>query len=106
MVKSIKDTAFFVKQPRIIEDLNFPLSFESKKKFVIEKTIELSDIEYENFITDLRVERYFIEENAHLCYIDEKDVYHCILIKEFNNSGILVQSDKSSFSKYVALYKK
>lgn len=107
MITNIKNKAFFAKYPHKIEDLCSPHLIESKKIFVVEKIIELTNMEYENFITDLCVERHFIEKNASLCYIDDNDVWHCLLVKEiYRDYGVLVQSDKCIFPKYAAYYEK
>jgi len=47
------NTAFFVRHPFRIEDLKTPHPYEQRKPFVVVKTIELSKIDYENFIADL-----------------------------------------------------
>nr|WP_274964263.1 hypothetical protein [Tepidanaerobacter syntrophicus] len=74
-------TAFFVKHPFRIEDLKVPHRYETRKRFAVVKTIELSKIDYENFIADLCVDRTFIEENKGLCKIDEDGVWLCLLVK-------------------------
>ena len=55
-------TAFFVKHPFRIEDLKVPHRYETRKRFVVVKTIELSKIDYDNFVADLCVDRIFIEK--------------------------------------------
>jgi hypothetical protein len=74
-----QNTAFFVKQPFQIEDLRCPHFLEQRQPYVIEKTIDLARIDYENLITDLTVDRWFIEENKRLCRIDDDGVWHCLL---------------------------
>ena len=40
-----------------------------------------------------------------LCHIDSNDMWHCILVKQYKNSGgVLVQSDGCEFAKYVAYF--
>ena len=56
-------TAYFVLLPFRLEDLTCPHRVDKRNPYVIEKTIQLAKIDYENFITDLCVERWFIEEN-------------------------------------------
>jgi hypothetical protein len=48
-------TAFFVKHPFRIEDLKVPHRYETRKRFAVVKTIELSKIDYDNFVADLCV---------------------------------------------------
>ena len=105
MSKDIDNTAFFIKCPRRIEDfkkLNIP---EQRKVFTIEKTIVLSKYDYENFISDFCIDRWFIEENVNLCYVDDAEIWHCILVKQFGkNKGVLIQSDGCVYTKYAAYY--
>lgn len=96
-------TAFFVKLPYTIYDLLGPHHPDAEKPFVIEKTIYISKIDYENFITDLCVDRWFIEQNRRLCHIDENSNWHCILVKRYRSSnGILVMSGGRVFPYWAA----
>ena len=96
-------TAFFVSMPFQIEDLKRPHLISQQKPYIIEKTIELEEIDYENFITDLCVDRWFIEDNAKLCRIDENGAWHCLFIYEQGKlDGILVMSDGQVFPKWAA----
>lgn len=96
-------TAFFVKLSFRLEDLQRPHLASHRKPYVVEKTVELEEIDYENFITDLCVERWFIEENASLCRIDEDDVWHCILARQQGRTdGVLVMSEGRDFPKWAA----
>ena len=98
-------TAHFISYPYRIEDLRKPHLAAQEEPFVIEKTVELKKIDYENFIADLCVDRWFIEENAKLCFVDDEDVWHCILIRQIGKTdGVLVQSDGCVFAKYAAYY--
>ena len=60
-------TAFFVERPRRMDDLMCPHLPEWEREYEIVKTIRLSRIDYENFITDMVADRQFLEDNASLC---------------------------------------
>ncbi len=96
-------TAYFVRMPFRIEDLRRPHLASSERPYVVEKTVLLSSIDYENFVTDLCVDRQFIEENAGLCFVDDDGVWHCILAKRKNRpDGVLVMSDGRDFPLWAA----
>ena len=59
--------AHFVESPRTIDDLMEPHPIEQETAYEIVKTVKLSGIDYENFITDMIADRQFIEDNAALC---------------------------------------
>lgn len=56
----MKETAYFVKHPRILEDLKVPHFDEAEEAFEIVKIVSLSKIDYENFVTDLLADRPFL----------------------------------------------
>ena len=60
-------TAFFVERPRRIDELMCPHLPEWEREYEIVKTIRLSRIDYENFITDMVADRQFLADNASLC---------------------------------------
>lgn len=96
--------AHFVYFARRIDELMTEYPEDEGKEYVIEKTIELPKVEYENFASDLRPERGFIEKNKDLCRI-ESDIFHCVLVREQDESeGVLVMSDGENFPFLVALY--
>ena len=81
--------AYFVGKPRMIEDLLQPHPIESERPYEIVKTINLSGIDFENFITDMVADRQFLEDNAALCI-------RCLLVKHrITGEGILVVPDKA-----------
>ena len=53
----MQDRAYFVHQPRRIEDLYGPRPLEAYTPYRVIGTVELSQMAYENFITDLLAER-------------------------------------------------
>lgn len=99
----MRDTAHFVNLPFTLQDLRRPHFADDRRSFAIEKTVELELIEYENFITDLCVDRWYIEENADLMFIDADGVFHCLLVQcQGYDSGVLIMSDGCDFPKWAA----
>lgn len=98
----MKGHAFFVVRPRVIQDLRKPHFIEEERSFTVMKEIILPWIDYENFITDLLVDRQFLEDHASLCSIDVADV-NCLFIKpRKRDEGILVVPDGAFV--YMAAY--
>ena len=84
--------AFFVKKPRVLEDLQVAHPYENEHPYEIVKAIPLSSIEYENFYTDMVTDRQFLEDFAHLC--STGDVLKCIFVHQTGHGdGILVVPD-------------
>ena len=74
-----------------------------RKPYKIEQEIELGKIDYENFITDLCVDRWFIEKYMQLCRIDNDGVWHCIFVMQKGRTdGVLVMSEGEVFPKWAA----
>lgn len=85
--------ACFVTRPRTIQDLQLLDSVEDDQPYEIVKTVRLSWIDYENFITDMLADRQFLQEYAHLCH-KSKSVIKCLHVKyQKANKGILVVPD-------------
>lgn len=81
--------AYFVKLPRVINDLCRPHRPEDERSFEVVKVIYLAAIDYENFITDMLADRQFIEDHAHLC--EQADTWKCLLVRrQGGNDGVLV----------------
>ena len=94
-------TAYFVQNPRRIEELRVPHLVTSEKHFEIVRTVTLGRIDYENFITDMLVERQFIEDNAAACR--RGDIWKCLLVRQKGKpGGILVMPEKDGFVGYAA----
>jgi len=104
-VKDISElrTAYFVRDPFKLEDLTRPHFVHLRKAFVVEATIELSHIDYKNFITDLCADRPFIEKHIDLSRVDYDGVWHCILVKQSGKpGGVLVMSEGHDYPKWAA----
>ena len=67
--------AYFVENPRTIDDLSRPHPIESEKPYEIVKVINLAGIDYENFITDMVADRQFLEDNDALCSKDDSVIH-------------------------------
>ena len=81
--------AYFVESPRIIKDLMAPHPVERERLYEIVKTVKLAKIDYDNFITDMIADRYFIEDYAALC--SQGEVWRCLLVQQRGRSdGVLV----------------
>lgn len=97
--------AYFVHQPARISDLRRPHLTSDKRAYKIVKHIRLPVIDYVNFITDFYADRPFIEENQHLCRVDENGVWHCLLVTQLDSTsrdGVLVMSDGAVYPKWAA----
>lgn len=93
--------AYFVKRPRVIEDLRKPHPVEMENLYWVVKTIKLSAIDYENFITDMLADRQFIEDNAELC--GKGGVWRCLLVQKRGcQDGVLVLPEDGCFVGYAA----
>ena len=89
-------TAYFVRRPRTIADLQVPFPRELERLYEIVKTIHLRAIDYENFTTDLLADRAFIEGNAHLC--EQSSIWKSLLVHQRGlTDGILVMPENSCF---------
>jgi hypothetical protein len=96
-------TAFFVSMPFQFRDLLSLHLAGQRKPYVIEATVQLAKIDFENFITDLCVDRRFIEENTGLCRVDENGVWHCIFVhQKGRKDGVLVMPEGQGFPKWAA----
>ena len=77
--------AYFVESPRTIDDLMEPHPIEQETAYEIVKTVKLSGIDYENFITDMIADRQFIEDHAALC--SQGETWRCILVQRRGHTG-------------------
>lgn len=93
------NTAYFVKYPRIIEDLRKPHPVSNERPYEIIKEVTLAAIDYENFITDMLADRQFIEDNAGLCA--ESEPMKCLLVRRRGqHDGVLVVPGGNAFVKW------
>lgn len=96
------DTAYFVKSPRVIQDLAAPHPLEAEREYEVASRVALAGIDYENFVTDMLADRDFIGENAALC--GEGEVMRCMLVqRRGQDGGVLVVPERGSFVGWAAL---
>lgn len=98
-------TALFVKLPFTIKDLELVHLCNKRKPYKVEKVVEFTKTAYENFIIDLTVDRWYIENNKNLCFIDEDSLWHCLLIRKRGcQDGVLIMSEGTNYPKFAAWY--
>ena len=77
-----------------------------KKYYVIEKTIELDEKEFDEFADDLLEDRDFIKDNIDFMFVDSNSVWHCLLVKaKGRDEGLLIEAEGYSYSRYTALWR-
>ena len=92
----MEKTAWWVPDPARLEDLIQPNISESRQ-FVVAKAIRLPWDDYENFVTDLLVDREFLTENADVCTVDDDGTWHCLLVLHRGHTdGVLVMPDEQN----------
>ena len=102
----MRGSAYFVKKPSRLNNLLKPHRIEEEVPYEVVKTILLSQIDYENFATDLTVDREYIEQNALFCGIRD-GMWECLLIQQENaKGGILVMPEDRHWVGYAAYYGK
>lgn len=101
-----KGNAVFLHRPRRLDDLreqNGDPHSVKRVPYIVEATIELDWIDYENFITDLLADRWFLAEYANRCSVETQGgsvVYHCLLVSaKGRSSGVLVLPDGDHVAK-------
>lgn len=88
--------AFFVEHPRKIDELIKPHDIRDEKQFEVVKLIVLSHMDYENFVTDMLVQRDYLEKNAALC--EGGEYVRCMLVTVSScEIGVLVVPDYRGF---------
>ena len=94
-----RPTAYFVTVPRTTCDLHKPHLLEQERPYTIVSRISLSEIDYKNFITDMRADRQFLRDHAHLC---AGKIMKCLYIcQNKGQDGVLVVPDSQDYSGYV-----
>ena len=95
--------AYFVSDPRRIEDLQVLHLVEKERPYEIVKLVKLAKIDYENFITDMVADRQFIEDHADLC--SKGEVWRCLLVRQRGRTdGVLVIPEDGCFVDWAAYY--
>ena len=95
-------TAYFVKHPSVIEDLNIIHALDWEVPYQVVKEVFLQAIDFENFITDMTVGRQYIEDYCDLC--ENGEIKKCLLVRGRDpRLGILVFPDAREFVGWAAL---
>lgn len=95
--------ATFFRKANNISDLK--TSADPTTEFVIEKLVQLSQAEFDDFKGNLLRDYDFIEELHEFMYVDRDGVWHCIAVmSEDGGEVILSQSDGYSYSRYSAYH--
>ena len=95
--------AYFAEGPRTISDLRMPHTKEQELPYEIVNQVELAAIDFENFITDMKADRQFIEDNAPLCSCGE--TWKCILVRKRGGAGgILVMPKADRFVGWATIF--
>ena len=95
--------AYFVERPRRIEDLMVPHAIEKERPYRIVTEIQLSAIDYENFITDMLADRQFIEDHGRQC--KKGEIWKCLLVRRrVQPDGVLVMPEDGCFVGWAAYY--
>lgn len=101
----MKDHALFVKHPSRIDDLMRIHLPEDQTPFIIVKSVKLTRLDYENFISDLSVERAFLEENSDRCQTQPDGSLTCLFVHQRGrNDGILALPDQDGFVIWAAYW--
>lgn len=96
--------AFFVHRPRKIDELKVPHPIEKETDYLVVKRLILTPAEYKNFVTDMLVEREFLEKNAALLK-ERQDIVECLLVQiKGELDGILVVPNAGGFVKLAAYF--
>lgn len=101
----MRDTAWFVKYPRRIDELKLLHDLAAESAFEIVGRVELDDMDYDNFITDLLADRAFLEPYALVCGMG--DPLRCVLVSCPDRAdGVLVVPERGCYVQYAALYRR
>jgi len=96
-------TAYFVEYPFSFEDTRKPLSLHRGKTYEVIAIVDLPQIEFENFITDMTQWREFIDEHGLKCRVTTDGVWQSILVRQKgSDDGYLVMTDGYEYPRWVA----
>lgn len=96
------EKAYFVHRPRTAADLRAPHRPEAEQAYETIARVRLAKTEYENFITDMLVERAFLDPYAEQCAATPP--MQCVLIQQGGQTGgILVVTEKTAHVLWAAI---
>ena len=100
----MKQQAVFIWGPRTEEEMKTTSAMGALLEYEIVKTVRLGWMEYENFATDMLVDREFLEEAAEITRTSPGQPARCVLVrKRFSKKGILV-IPRGAYVRLAALY--
>ena len=96
--------AYFVQNPRRIDDLFQPHLPEKEMPYVVAASVALSNLDYENFTQDMTVDRPILENYSWLCSMGP--LWCCILVhkKDRREEGMLVIPKDKCFIGWAAYF--
>ena len=95
--------AYFVQLPSRVDDLHRLHLLTDRVPYVVVTVVTLSRIDYENFITDMTVERDYLEKRAHLCRPRPHGPFRGILVRQRGRTdGVVVLPDPAGFVLWAA----
>lgn len=101
-----EDAAFTRKPANLDELIAWDKAAKQRCKYTIEKTIELSNAEFESFANDLLADRDFIKENLNTMFVDKLGIRHCLHVKKSGHAGsIIILSEGYDYARYAAYLK-
>ena len=93
--------AWFVRRPRDLEALRALHPLDAERPYRVAAELFLTDMDFQNFITDLAADRAFLERYAPLCA--DGPVPACLLVRcEGEKYGILALPGKAGFLEWAA----
>ena len=97
-------SAFFVFSPRNADEFNQPFPLDQIQPYRIIGRITLGGMDYENFVTDMLVEREYLEPFEESCHTGP--VFECVLVcrQGSKRTGVLVIPDSGGYIKCAAYY--
>ncbi len=73
------------------------------RDFTIKKSIRLPAEQFEQMLRKPLAEQLFLSDNVDLMWVDDKGVYHCLLVTgEGHSDGLLVESEGYSYARYAS----
>lgn len=96
-----RKTAYFVRDARRLEDLKVIHLVDAERPYEIVKTVQLSNIDYENFTTDLLADRAFLDGFSESK--GNEPVHRCVFVHaRGQKDGVLVVPTKEGHVKLAA----
>jgi hypothetical protein len=104
--RGLTGRAFFVKYPSRIESLCRPHLLTDERSYIVVQGVTLPRIDYENFITDMTVERLFLMKEVSRCRARRDGALPCVLVRRRGRTdGVLAVPDWEGFVIWAAYLK-